>query len=80
MSLPPERADARGILSHLNGPANRPGGSFGDWLDSGEITVTATTRTVQINLLVTGEGAQGLALFGRRLGRYGRAARVTVSW
>jgi len=81
VSLPPERADSRGILSHLNGSI--PRGAYGDLITSEAAGATLTpgaemTLTIEMNAEENGSG--GILIFGRRLGRYGQTPVLHFSW
>ncbi|MBN2494099.1 MAG: hypothetical protein JXR96_05875 [Deltaproteobacteria bacterium] len=79
LRLPPDRADSRGILSHLNGPA--PRGGYGDWLSTAEARLSAGLGpTASLAFQAAGGEARGIILYNWRLGRYGSPARLVVRW
>ena len=79
LTLPADRADSRGILSHLNGKT--PRGAFGDLLSTGETTIGESLGS-QATITFKAEGGQanGLVLYGPRMGRYSRPPLLTIEW
>ncbi|MDY0003005.1 MAG: glycoside hydrolase family 2 TIM barrel-domain containing protein [Polyangia bacterium] len=76
-ALPPDRADSRGILGHLNGPS--PAGGYGAWLSGGYVTLAAPPgESAFLSFTASGPGANGLVIYGHRLGRYGEAPALKL--
>ena len=63
LDLPPDRADSRGLLTHLNGQLPRAG--YGSWLVSASVTLTAAAPVLTLRLEVSGPSAAGLILYVR---------------
>ena len=79
ITLPPDRADSRGILSYLNGSI--PKGGYGEKRSSIQVEAELTAGTTVNLRFETGptEGF-GFMLYGRRLGRYGLPPTLVLSW
>jgi hypothetical protein len=70
LDLPPDRADSRGVLSHLNGPS--PAGGWGVVRSTALSVVPGPLgASVVLRFSASGDAANGLVLYGRRMGRYG---------
>lgn len=79
LALAPERADSRGILSHLNG--SRPKGSYGERVTSQAVSATLTPGAqTELRFELGGAAPGGLLLYGRRMGRYGQTPLLHLEW